>query len=115
MSFAKTLFLINVPVALTLALTYEHIFVDGFVDSESLLWILLTLVLMYLVGAVNYNMMGCVLTDPGILPSRHWPNEVSSRYDTPKDHDFYTWYLQVNQRTAPHLFKFTFCKTCQVF
>ena len=108
--------MINVPVVATLYLVFEEIFVEGFPDSESYIWQSLTLVLVYLAAASNFNMMSCAMTDPGIVPARRWPYYVDKKYDEPKEKgDFYTHFWAVNQRVSPHVFKFTFCKTCQIF
>ena len=53
--------------------------------------------MLYLTGAVNFNMLACAMTDPGILPARMWPYYVAARYDEPKDRtDYYTQYLALN-------------------
>lgn len=70
--------MINVPVLLTLVLTFEEIFIEGFPDSESIIWVVVTLLLLYLVAATNYNMLCCSLVDPGIIPSRvEWKCNVA--------------------------------------
>ena len=111
-----TVLMINVPVVATLFITFQEIFVEGFPDWESPLWLSLTLILIYLAVAANYNMMACSMTDPGIVPARRWPEYVADKYDEPREkYDFYTKFWAVNQRHSTHLFRFTFCKTCQVF
>ena len=72
--------MINVPVMATLMLTFDEIFVQGFPDNEASIWISLTVILIYLTAASNYNMMWCAMTDPGIVPARSWPDYVAARY-----------------------------------
>ena len=108
--------MINIPVAITLYITFKEIFIESFPDSESFIWQLTVLVVLYLTAMSNYCMVSTAMTDPGVVPGRRWQEYVSERYDQPKDKtDFYTWYLQLNQRVSPHIYKFTFCKTCQIF
>ena len=108
--------MINVPVIVTLSITFKEVFLEGFPNNESYIWIFLTMLLIYLAAASNYNMMVCAMTDPGIIPARRWPYYVAAKYDEPKEKlDFYTKFWQLNQRESAHLFRFTFCKTCQVF
>ena len=111
-----TIFMINVPVAVTLFLTFEEIWIEGFSGTESNIWQLSVLVMLYLTAVSNYCMMATAMTDPGVVPARRWPEYVSKRYDQPKEKfDFYTSRLQVNQKVSPHVYQFTFCKTCQIF
>ena len=111
-----TLLMINIPVVATIYLTFDEVWVEGFPDEESFIWRIIVLVLLYLAGASNYCMIWTAMTEPGIVPGRRWPSEVASRYDEPKDKtDYYTWFIGVNQRVAPHNYKLTFCKTCQIF
>lgn len=111
-----TILMINIPVAITLYITFKEIFIESFPDSESFIWQLTVLVVLYLTAMSNYCMVSTAMTDPGVVPGRRWQEYVSERYDQPKDKtDFYTWYLQLNQRVSPHIYKFTFCKTCQIF
>jgi len=89
--------MINVPVAATLAITFKEIFIENFVDSEAYIWVVVTLILVYLAAASNYNMMWCAMTDPGIVPARRWPYYVAARYDEPQERlDYYTWFWGVN-------------------
>jgi len=114
--FVLTFLLIDLPVIATFSVTFNEIWLEVFPDVESFVWPALYLVLVYLTVASNFNMIKTAVTDPGIVPARRWSEDVAARYDEPKDKDdFYTFSLAVNQRVSPHLFKFTFCKTCQIF
>ena len=89
--------MINVPVVATLMMTFDEIFVQGFPDNEAFIWVSLTVGLIYLTAASNYNMMWCAMTDPGIVPARRWPDYVAAKYNEPKDKmDFYTKVFFVN-------------------
>ncbi len=112
-----TLLMINIPVAATLALTCKQIWAGVFLlDLEGYIWRVLTVILVYLAFGSNFNMLKCVMVDPGIVPARRWPDYVSKKYDEPRNRDdYYTQFWAVNQRNSAHFFKFTFCKTCQIF
>ena len=83
--------MINLPVAVTIYMTFEEIWVKTFPEKESLIWKVVILFLMYLVIAANYCMIYTAMKEPGIMPKRRWPNEVAKRYDSPTDKDYYTW------------------------
>ena len=115
--------MINVPVAATMTLTFNEIFMEGFPDSEAFIWVSLIVVLVYLDAATNYNMMWCAMTDPGIVPARIWPDYVASKYlvipgkeeQWDPERRFYEKVLFVNQRISTHLTRLSFCRTCQIW
>lgn len=92
-----TLLMINVPVAATIYLTFEEVWIEGFPDMESFIWRIIVFVLFYLAAASNYCMISTAMTEPGIVPGRRWHDAVATRYDEPKDKtDYYTWYIGLN-------------------
>ena len=53
----STVFMINIPVAAILYVTFEEIFIEKFNDDEIYIWIGLAIFLAYLAFATNYNMI----------------------------------------------------------
>merc|ERR1712062_610559 len=113
----STVFMINIPVAAILYVTFEEIFIEKFNDDEIYIWTGLAIFLAYLAFATNYNMIKTAMIDPGILPARRWPLHVAAKYDEPPPdkpakwesvkhrHDhYYTSAWFVNQRNSPHLY-----------
>lgn len=130
--------MINLPVLATLSVTLPEIILERRFDDtktesvgpisapalekttsiESIAWYSACAVIVYFMVAANYNMVRCETTDPGIIPARKWPSYVDKKYAKPRPgdrSDYYTKVWLVNQRSAPYMFSFTFCKTCQIW
>ena len=109
--------MINLPVLATLGLTFQEIFLDGFDHVEKYVWYGAVGLMVYLTIGANYNMVRCETTDPGILPARRWPGHTDKKYGKAdkQARDYYTKVNFVSLRAAPHLFSFTYCKSCQIW
>ena len=112
-----TIFMINLPVLATLAVTVPQIFIEEFGGDETYVWYGAVGLLLYFTIGANYNMIRCETTDPGILPARIWPGYTDKKYAKPSgsSRDCYVQRWFVNQRNSPYLTSFTFCKSCQIW